>query len=721
MQSDSQPSHSSGDKHSQIRSDVCSASRFSLIPTFKKSQVAEKVSGVNSKAATGNIDSLDFSAQSISLKPPQERVKLDLNSTREVESKVPCQINESLQHPCIIQGDTGKLALDDAAICTSEKISTFKCEELQSNSELLPSCCKNNVQEGNMSDDYRDEKRKSCCSVEEYCALQLKHGPIFKDSMDSPVQGSSGDELTLFNNCSQLKVGNAGEEDICTTNGFSGGFHTLDVDGQLLNECVHPGNEDEMSHSTENVAKQSEVMDSFGADPAFPEDFSSIKSDVDDLSSSENQLGNTESVLVPSAPAEACNYLEENVVSSSIPCGHDMVYDGQAVLELEKTIEVSGSAETNCQADFIGPFTDCKDWLRESEEQQFSYQLVPEVKEGGNEIDVLTRNERADEDDGPDMQIDYFTGCLDVEQNMEQVKLLMPSSAEVRMEMKPLESSHETFSEIQTSEMQKQHNCSSIANTPDVKTGCVMKQTDQLGKSDGCSPAKDAPAAVFFYSNEEPEDNSELEDMDLVTESDCSDEEPEDNLELKEVYLATESELISDRDEFSVKGILQQEYPQVESIHTALDQSGKTKTPLSESISSPASTFGDPGCLNEDTNLSKISEGMSKEDSNSGRIEHNYVGKAKSQTDTDLRSHEEEEVKVIRISPDPVAFATREEESGTPIPMNEAFSVGDVMQPNELNVLSDDTLTSECNGAHASESSSSCTCASEGKDQMIPL
>ncbi|CAA7036178.1 unnamed protein product [Microthlaspi erraticum] len=49
--------------------------------------------------------------------------------------------------------------------------------------------------------------------------------------------------------------------------------------------------------------------------------------------------------------------------------------------------------------------------------------------------------------------------------------------------------------------------------------------------------------------------------------------------------------------------------------------------------------------------------------------------------------------------------------------MDEGFSVQDDMQPNEFNLLSDNTLTSESNGDGASESSSSCTCSSQG----IPL
>ncbi|KAL1208575.1 hypothetical protein V5N11_008052 [Cardamine amara subsp. amara] len=729
-QSESQLSHSAGDKHSQLpRSDFCSASRVSLIPTFKKPKVAEKVPSVNSKAATGNTGSsgsaVGFSAQS--LKPSEEKVKVDLKSTQEVAPNVSCgslssQINESLQHSSIIQGDTGKLVQEDVTICTSEKISIVNREEFQSNSELPPSGCKNNVQDGILSDDNRDEKRTSCCSLEEYCALPLKNGLIFKDSMDSTMQGPSGDELTLFNNYPQLKVSNLGEEDICTTN-------TSDVHGQPLNECVPPGIEEEtspflsrvkdvliVSHSTENVAKQPEVLDSFAADPAFLGSFASIKSDVDDLSS-ENQLGNTEYVFVPLGPAEApdcvqspCNHVEKNVVLNPILCDHNMVCDGQAVLETEKGLEVRDSTETKCEADFIGSFPDSKDWLRESEEQHLSSQLVLEVKEGGHEIDVLTRTERADKEDGSDMQIEYFTGSSDAEQNMEQVKLLMPSSVEVRMEIKPLESSHESL----------RYNRSSTENTSDVNDGSVMKQADQLGTSDGCSLEEDASAVVFSYSNEELEDNSELEDMDLVTESDCSDEEPEDNLKRSEVDVVIDSELISDLDEFSVKGILNQEYPKVEFSHTRLN----------ESSSSLASIFGDPECLNEDTSLSRISPGMLKEDSDSGRIEQNHVEKAKIQTytgkdlsaqvtDQEIGTHEEEEVKVVKISPDPVAFVTREEESATPIPMNEAFSVREDMQPDEINVLSDDILISESNGA--SESSSSCASASEGNDKMILL
>ncbi|KAG7538640.1 hypothetical protein ISN44_As13g023820 [Arabidopsis suecica] len=739
-QSDSQPSHNAGDKHSQLpKSDVSVASHISLIPTFKKPQGAEKLPGVKSKAATGIFGSSGaaarLSAQSICLKPSQEKAKVDLKSTQEVESNSLCfslssQINENLQHQFAIQGDTGKLVLDDVTYCTSEKNSTAKCQEFQSNSEIPPSGCKNNVQDGsNMSDDNRDEKRKSCGSVEEYCALPLK------DSMDSPMLGPPSDELTLLDNYSQLKVSNPGEEDMCTTNDFSGDFDTLDVHGQPLNECVQPGNEDEISpclsgendalivyHSTENVAKQHEVLDSVTADPTFFDDFASKKGDLDDLSSSENQLGNTEYVSVPLGPSEApdcvqspCNHLEENAVANSILCDHNMVCDGQAVLETEKRIEISESTETNCEADFIGPISECKDWFRESEEQHLSSQLVLEVKEGGHEIDVLIRNEGADV---PGMQIECFTGSSDAD-NMEQVKLLRPSSVEVRMEIKPLESSHEPFSEKSTSEKQKQHNCSSSENTSDVNDGCVMKQADQLGTLVGYSPEKDASSAVFSYSNEELEDYSELEDMDLGTDSDCSDEEPEDNLERTEMHGVTDPVLISDLDEFSVKGILNQEYPQEEDFHTASDLCGKTKTLLSESISSSDSIFGDPECLNEGTDFSRISEGMSKEDSNSGRIEHKYVVKAEYQiyatkdfsaqvTGQELVPDEREEVKVVKISPDPVVFALREEESGTPIPTKETFSVRDDKQINEFNVLSDDILTSE-------------TDASEGKEKMILL
>ncbi|ESQ42327.1 hypothetical protein EUTSA_v10012478mg [Eutrema salsugineum] len=733
--SDSQPSHSSEDKHSQLpRSDVSSASRFPLIPTFKKPQFSEKVPSVNSKSAIGNTGS-SGSAAGFSA---QERVKVDLKNTREKESKVSScslssQKNESLQQPCIIQSDTGKLVLDDVTICTSEKISTVKCcEDVQSSSELPPSGCKNYVQESNMYDDYMDEKRKTFCSVE--C-------PLFKDSMGSPLQGLSGASGVSGDD---LKVSNPGELDICTTNEFSGDLDTIDVHGQPLNECVHPGCEEEISlfvsgekdalivnHFTENVAKQPEVLHSVTADPVFLGNVASRKSDVDDLSSSEIQLGNTESVVIPSGPVNtpdcvqsSCNHFEEN--ANSILCGHNMVCDAQAVLEMENRIEVSDNTETNCDSDFLGPFPDCKDLLRESEEQHLLCQLVSEGKDGSHKIDVLTRNERADRDDGPDMQIDCFTGSPDVEQNMDQVKLLMPSSAENKMEDKPLGSYHESFSEKLTSEKHMQYNCSSVANSSNVKVVHVMKQTDQLGTSDGCCPAKDVTATVFSYLNEELENNSELEDMDLVTDSDFSDEEHEGNLKLKEVDLVTKSELISDLDEFSVKGILNQEYLEAEAIHTASDQCGKTKTLLSESV-------GDPEILNEDTNLSRISEGMSKEDSNSGCIEYNYFGKAETQigtekdfsaqvTDQELGSHEEEEeVQVIKIFPDPVAFVTTEEESGTPIPMNKAFSSRDDLQPKEFNVLSDDTLTSESNRVHASGSSSSSTCSSKGNDKTIQM
>lgn len=183
-------------------------------------------------------------------------------------------VNESEQHPCIIQGDTGKLVLDDVAICTSEKVSTANCEEFLSNSELPPSDCPNNVEDSN-----RDGKKKTCCSVKEYYVLQLKHGPNFEDSMDSPVQGPSGDELTLISNYSELKGSNTGDECIYTANDFSGDVDTLGVHGQPLNECVSPGNEDEISpflsgekdsftvnHSTDNVAKRPEALDSFTAD-----------------------------------------------------------------------------------------------------------------------------------------------------------------------------------------------------------------------------------------------------------------------------------------------------------------------------------------------------------------------------------------------------------------------------------------------------------------------
>ncbi|EOA12460.1 hypothetical protein CARUB_v10025762mg [Capsella rubella] len=729
-QSDSQPSHSAGDKHSQLaRSDICSASQFSLIPTFKKPQVAEKMPGVNSKAATGNFGSASstarFSAQSIFLKPSQEKMKVDLKSTEEVESKAlsyswSSQMKENLEHQCSVQGDTGNLVLDD----TSEKISTAKCEEFHSNSEMSHSGCKNNVHGGYN----RDEKRKSCCSEKEYCASPLK------DSMDSPMQGPPCDELTLFNNYSQLKVSNQGEEDMFSTNDFSGDFDTLAVHGQPLNECVHPGNEEEISpcpsgekdalivYSTENVAKQPEVLNSFTADPTFNGDFDSIKGDVDDPSSSVNQLGNTEYVSLPLRPAEApdcvqspCNHLEENAVSNSILCDHNMVCNGQAVLEMEVRSEKSNITETNCEADFVGPFSECQDLFRESEEQHLSSHSIFEMKEGGHEIDVLTRDERANESD---MQIECFTGSSDAD-NMEQVQLLMPSSVEVSKEVQPLELCHEPFPEKSTSEKQKQYSCSSSGIASDVNVGSVMKQADQLGTLVGCSPEKDASAAVFSCSNEELEDNSELEDMDLVTDSDFSDEELEDNLERTEVDVITNSELISHIDEFSVKGILKQEFPVVEDIHTASGLCGKTKIPLSESISSSNSISGDPECLNEGTFFSRIPEEMSKEDSNSGSIEHNYVVKAKFQIDAEKDfsaqvtgrnsiPHEGEEVKVVKSSLDLVAFAPREEDSGTPVAMKEAFSVRDDIQINEFNVLSDDILTLESK-------------ASEGQDKMIPL
>ncbi|XP_013606312.1 PREDICTED: uncharacterized protein LOC106313117 isoform X2 [Brassica oleracea var. oleracea] len=662
-QSGSQPSHSAEEKHNQLpKSDIGSASRFSLIPTSKKPQFSEKVPRVNSKSATGNIGSsgpaAGFSAQ--------ERVKIGLKSTRKIESEVSScskgsQINESLQHPCIVIGD----------ICTSENISTAKCEDFQSSSKLPVS---------RMSDNNTDEQRKTLCSVE---------GPFIKGSMDSPVQGPSGpsgDELP------RLQVRNQ-EEDVCTMNAFNEDLDTLDVHGKPQKECVHPGDEDEMSHflsgennvliinhSTENVAKQSEVLDSLTSDPG-PAD-------------------------APDCVQSSCSRFEENAVLDSLPCGHNIECDGQAVVETEKGIEVSDSTETNCEADFVGPFSDCKDWSRESEEQHFSCQLALEGKEGSREIDVLPRKERADTDDVADMQIDYLTGSSADEQNIEQVNLLMRTSAEVKMEDKSLESSHETCSEKLTSEKHIQYNCSRAADTSDVKDVYVMKQTDQLETSDRCCPAKDVSATVFSYSNEELEDNSELEDMDLVTESDSSDEEPDGNLNLKQVNLVTELEFISDLDEFPIKGIPDQEYLELEAIHTAMDQCGKPKTLLSESIGSPASLSGDPESLNQDTVFSRSSEGRSSQDSNSGCIVYNYVGKAEGQTDTEkdfstwvtgqeLASHEECEVQVTKISRDPVEYLTREEESGAPIFMKEAFSARDDMQPDEFTVLSDDTLPSE--------------------------
>ncbi|KAH0906855.1 LOW QUALITY PROTEIN: hypothetical protein HID58_038682 [Brassica napus] len=549
-QSGSQPSHSAEEKHNQLpKSDIGSASRFSLIPTSKKPQFSEKVPRVNSKSATGNIGSsgpaAGFSAQ--------ERVKIGLKSTWKIESEVSScskvsQINESLQHPCIFPGD----------ICTSENISTAKCEDFQSSSKLPLS---------RMSDDNTDEQRKTLCSVE---------GPFIKGSMDSPVQGPSGDELP------RLQVRNQ-EEDVCTMNAFNEDLDTLDVHLKPQKECVHPGDEDGMSHflsgendvliinhSTENVAKQSEVLDSLTSDPG-PAD-------------------------APDCVQSSCSRFEENTVLDSVPCGHNIECDGQAVVETEKGIDVSDSTETNCEADFV--------------------------------------------------------------------------------------------------------------DTSDVKDVYVMKQTDQLETSDRCCPAKDVSATVFSYSNEELEDNSELEDMDLVTESDSSDEEPDGNLNLKQVNLVTELESISDLDEFPIKGVPDQEYLELEAIHTAMDQRGKPNTLLSESIGSPASLSGDPESLNQDTVFSRSSEGRSSQDSNSGCIVCNYVGEAEGQTDTEkdfstrvtgqeFASHEEGEVQVTKISRDPVEYLTREEESGAPIIMKEAFSARDDMQPDEFTVLSDDTLPSE--------------------------
>ncbi|CAH8323452.1 unnamed protein product [Eruca vesicaria subsp. sativa] len=695
-QSGSQPSHSGEEKHIQLPSyDVCSASRFSLIPSFKKPQFSEKVPRVNSKSATRTIG-LSGSAAGFS---SQEMVKLGLKSTREIESKVSScskisQINESLQHPCIVPGD----------ICTFENLSTAKCEDFQSSCELPLS---------RRSDDDTDEQRKTFCSVE---------GPHIKGSMDSPVQGPSGDELT------QLEVRNQGEEDKCIMNNVNEDIDILDVHGKPQKECVHPGDEDEKSHflsgekdvllinhSTESVAKQSEVLDSLTSDP----DFLGVASRKGDISS-ENQSG----IFVPSGPTDArdcvqssCSHFEEKAVLDSIPCGHNMECDGQAVSETEKRIDVSDSTETNCESDFVGPFPDCKVWSRESEEQQFSCQLALDGKEGSHEIDVLTRNERANTDDGADMQIEYSTGSSTVEQNIEQVNLLMTSSAEVNMEDKSQESSHEPCSEKLTSEKHIQYNCSS-ADTSDVKDVHVMKQTDQLGTSDGCCQAKYVSATVVSYSNEELEDNSELEDMDLVTESDSSDEEPDGNLNLKQVNLVTESELISNLVEFPIKGIPNQEYLELEATPTSIDQSGEPETLLSESVGSPASVFGDPESLNQDTILSRSSEGRSSQDSNSGCIVYTYVGKAEVQTDTEkdfntrvtgqeLDSHEEGEVQDIKLSRHPLEYMASEEESGAPIFMNEAFSARDDIQHNEFIALSDDTLTSESNGVQASEKDSS--------------
>ncbi|CAN8301156.1 unnamed protein product [Cochlearia groenlandica] len=701
--SDSQPSQSAEDTHSQLPT---SDPHFSLIPTFKKPQYCEKVT---TKSATGKISSLGsatrLSGLSIVPKPSQERVKVDLKRTREIESKVSsCSSSSQIN-------DTGKLVLDDVVICRSEKISAAKCEDFESSRELPPSVCKNDVQDGNMSGDNGNEKSKSCCSVE---------GPLFQGTTDSPVQDPSGNELTL----SQLQESSQRGEEICTTKKVIGDIDTLYINGKTFNECVHPGDEEEsrhvlteekaviiVNHSTENVAKQPEALDSFTAESGFLRDFASRNSDVGDLSSS----GPAEA---PDSVQSSCDHLEENAVSSSYMYGHNMACDGEALLEPNR-IEVSDSTETNCEAGLTGPF----------QEQHFLCQLVHRGKEGSHDIDVLSRNERADTDDGSDMQKASFTGSPNIEQNLEEAKLLMPSSVEVKMEDKPVESSHEPFSEKITSGEQMQYNCSSVANTFEVKASHAMNPADQLRISDGCCPAKDVSASVFSCSNDELEDTSELEDMDLVTESDCSDEEPEDNLKLKEVVLVTESELISDHNEFYAKVTLNQEYPKVDALHTASDQCGKTKTLLRESIGSPASIFGDPGSLNEDKSLSQISADMSKENPNSGSIEYNYVEKAEIQTDAgkhsnaqvtdrEIGSNEEEKVQVIRIPSEALASVSREQESGTLIPNNEASSV---------NVLSNDTLTPQSNGAwapqsngaHASENSENWTCSSESKDKTI--
>ncbi|KAJ4875096.1 Uncharacterized protein Rs2_40114 [Raphanus sativus] len=657
-QSGSQPSHSAEEKHIQLPSyDVCSASRFSLIPTFKKPQFSEKAPRVKSKSATRTIAS-SGSAAGFSV---QERVKVGLKSTRDIESKVSScsknsQITESLQHPCIVPGD----------ICTSENLSTAKCEDFQSSSEL---------QLSRRPDD------------------DMVEGQLIKGSMDSQVQGPAGDELT------QLEVCNQGEEDRCIMNDVNGDIDILDVHGKPQKECMHPGDEDEQS---DFLCGEKDVLITNH----------STENDI----SSEYQLR----LFVPSGSADApdcvqssCSHFEENAMLDSIRCGHNIECDGQAVVETEKRIDVSDSTETNCEADFVGPFPDRKDWSRGSEEQHFSCQLALEGKESSREIDVLTRNERADADDGPDLQINYLTGSSAVEQNIEPVTLLMPSSAEVKMENKSRESSHEPCSEKLTSEKHIQYNCSSAADTSDMNDVYEVKQTDQLGTSDGCCPAKDVSATVS-YSNEELEDNSELEDMDLVTESDSSDEEPDGNLNLKQVNLVTELEFISNQDEFPIKGIPDQEYLEQEAIYTAMDQCGKPQTLLSESIGSPASLCEDPESLDQDTIFSRSSEGRSSQDSNSACIVYNYGGKAEVQTDTkkdfstrvtgqEYVSHEEGEVQLTKISRDPVEYVTREEESVAPISKNEAFSVRDDMQPDEFTVLSDDTLTSESNGVHASE------------------
>ncbi|KAG2311066.1 hypothetical protein Bca52824_022623 [Brassica carinata] len=98
--------------------------------------------------------------------------------------------------------------------------------------------------------------------------------------------------------------------------------------------------------------------------------------------------------------------------------GHNLDCDGQAVSETEKGTVVSESTETNCEASSVGPFPNFKDWFRESEEEHLSScQIVLEGKEASREMDVLTRNERADTDE---------TGSSDVEQNTKHVKLLLP-------------------------------------------------------------------------------------------------------------------------------------------------------------------------------------------------------------------------------------------------------------------------------------------------------
>ncbi|XP_010535574.1 PREDICTED: uncharacterized protein LOC104810833 isoform X2 [Tarenaya hassleriana] len=692
------PSHGPLEKSSQALPRSDSAINYSSIPTFKKSQGAGNVPRVNTKATSGNTRSLGsttgFSAPSRLPQPSQEKMKAELESILDMELKLSCnhistEITDSLQHPSAIPDNADKALLGNAAPCKKS-----------------PLCSKYSEQEDKASDGLGDDIKKSC-TTENHSALLVKRYPNFKDTME--IQRQLLNVFPLPGNEEEVGICLSGEKDILVVN-----------------------------HSTENVAKQLEISGSCTVHTASCEVFTPIESNVDGLSSLRNQSGNAERALTSSGPLEAqditkspYNSHPENMVSDSIQCDHDLVYDGQAVTQLDRTYKVQGSAEANCKAVLADTLPYSSEPTRESEDQHLLCKLVPEVK-GDHEIDVMIRNETVDEDDGTKMHIECLTESPVAKKNVEQVNILTPISPEVRIEDQTPKPSHQPFSESLTAEVYKQSNCCSIANKSEEGVGLPIEQSDQLGPSDGCSSSNEANEAAVFCSNEQYEINSVQKGIDFVFETELIIDHNEFSV----------PRILKERFEFSVPRILKERFLDVEAAQTTSNMSEKTNALGTELKSSPTSTLGDPSnalgtelnssptCISGDTellskstDLSRMAECIPKQESNSGSVElKTCVKKAECKTeimmrtdkescvqitDQELRSHEEEGVRAVSNSSDPETFATREEKSGTSISTEETVPVGELLQPNEFAVLNADTRISENNVADAPEISGS--------------